>query len=170
MSGRVDMDADAALWRRWLAHAAAAADEAAEPDPLLLAAYAEGRLDEAAAAPVERWLRARPEAIDDVMLARRASELTAAGASETAIGRATALVAPPDAVLVPFRRPARAPLWRVAVVWGSLAASIAVTSLLGFALGSDAYLTLANRSAANGVELLDPPGGLFTSFAEDQST
>ena len=53
--------AEAPLWRRWRAESVAPV--LAMPDPLLFAAYAEGRLDESAAEPVEAWLAEHPEAL-----------------------------------------------------------------------------------------------------------
>jgi hypothetical protein len=49
--------------------------------------------------------------------------------------------------------------------WGAIAASLALVSWLGFALGSDAYgdLTALDGQAGTRLadELLDPPGGFF---------
>ena len=75
MAGPGDETGEAALWARWRALAAASgAGRAPEPDALLLAAYAEGRLDEAAAAAVEDWLAEEPERLADVAAARAAAD------------------------------------------------------------------------------------------------
>jgi hypothetical protein len=171
MAGTLNGMDEAGLWRRWRGDAGVAgATDAARPDLLLLAAYAEGRLDEAQAAPVERWLYANPGAIEDLRAARQAPTLTAQAAPDAIVARAAELVVAGTDRVVPFRRPAAAPRWRSAIAWGGLAASIAVTSLVGFSLGSDAYSSFSSGASAGGFDLLDPPGGLFTGFTEDQST
>ena len=49
-----------------------------------------------------------------------------------------------------------------------MAASILIVSAIGFALGNDAYMSLAGtQPAAFGQELLDPSSGLFSGFEED---
>lgn len=162
-----------ALWQRWSATGAGLA----RPDPLTLAAFAEGRLSGAARAEIEAFLAADPELAGDVAAARQA---LAPRAGDTAgldtgldaalaatIARAAALV--PGAAgdnVVPFR-PARrtASSWPLAVRWGVLAASFALISWLGFALGSNAYVDLAALDGQSGSrladELLDPPSGFF---------
>ena len=52
MTGPGDRTESVALWQRWRLEASVAAKPAA-PDPLVLAAYADGRLDEIEAEPVE---------------------------------------------------------------------------------------------------------------------
>jgi hypothetical protein len=62
----------------------------------------------------------------------------------------------------------RAPLWLSAARWGGLAASLVVTSLVGFALGNDAYVNFTGQPpAAESAlhELLDPP---LTVFGDDE--
>lgn len=175
MSEPLDIERDPALWRRWSGAAPGSADEAATaPDPVLLAAYAEGRLDEAAAEPVEAWLATDPVWLDDI---RAASDLgrgaAAMPASETVLTRAMALVDGRDAQVLPFRQPVRrAPSWRVAAAWGSMAASLLVTGLVGFALGSDAYSSLLGDrpEVALTQELFDPPSGFFSEFSEESNT
>ena len=141
MSEPLDIDRDPALWRRWRTATAGAAGEAGPaPDPLLVAAYAEGRLSEIAAERVEAWLVSNPARLEDVQAARL---LRRSGAglpmSEAVLARAMALVDGPDVKVLPFRRPTpRAPSWKIAAAWGSMAASLLVTCWLGFALGSDA--------------------------------
>ena len=139
-----------ALWRRW--RGLAAQDEAAPeaPDPLQLAAYAEGRLDERGGEAIESWLAANPEAVEDIAAARA--------------------VAAREAAVVPFRRPAM-PVrnWRSAMAWGGIAASLLAVSVLGFQLGSEAYAESGQSTVAS-ADLLDPPAGLFTGFSEDNGT
>jgi len=152
------------LWRRWRSRTA---NTAAPVDALLLAAYSEGRLNAGRAEAVEYWLAACPEALADVVAARAAAEAPPTVAPHAVIVRASALVTRPSAEIVPLRR--IAPRWRAAIAWSGIAASLMATSLIGFALGSDAYFSTADTSAADSAfqTLLDPPTGLFSSFGED---
>lgn len=166
MPGPLDRQDDAAVWRRWRSATAMGAAPA-EPDALLLAAYAEGRLTEEAAETIEDWLAASPAAADDVLAARRGAEVVA---SEAIIARAAGLVGA-GAEVLPFRRPRQS--WRVAASWTAMAASLVMATVLGYSVGHDAgiYTTLAGGpSAALGQELIDPPTGLFNGLDEDSST
>jgi anti-sigma factor RsiW len=173
MTGNAEEMADSqALWRMWKAadgNAAGGRDDMPVLDELTLAAYVDGTLAVAERDAVAAAIAANPDFSADVAAAAAPSE--AANASlEAIIARAQALVAAPSDVVVPFRI-ARQPhaagtSWRLAR-WGSLAASLAVVSWLGFALGNDAYGSLATlelrASAPTGVadELLDPPANFF---------
>jgi hypothetical protein len=175
---------DRALWQRWSTTEKAAQGEApggvarpgaAAPDAMELAEFAENRLSGPASAAVEAYLASHPAVAGDVASAAQAVEIPFRPgdvALAVTIARAAALV--PTAAghdrggdnVVPFRaaRPAVAP-WPIAARWGALAASLALVSWLGFALGSDAYGDLAALDGQNGTrladELLDPPGGFF---------
>src|SRR5271170_4551770 len=135
MTGPGDRADDASLWQRWR-HDNHSASGGGPPDPLLLAAYAEGRLDETQAEPVEDWLAAHPEALADLIAAREASAAAPPAAPEAVIARAAALVAPADAKVVSFAAAiaVRRRSWRTAAAWSGLAASLLVTSMGGFAL------------------------------------
>jgi hypothetical protein len=173
MTGISEGMADAqALWRTWKA-AESGADSsraaAALPDALTLAGFADGRLAGAEHAAVAAILAENADLAADAAAAATSapvedSDPVLAGI----IARAEALVAAPSDVVVPFRKPAGdGTSWRFAARWGSLAASIAVVSWLGFALGNDAYGNLTalelRASAPTGAadELLDPPAGFF---------
>jgi anti-sigma factor RsiW len=172
-----DKAGEVALWRRW--HEAAGAVETIRgfaPDALMLAAYAEDRLDEAARDRVEDWLASHPEALADIVAARGAAEPGGA-VPDAVLARAMGLVFEADPQVtpgvVPFRRPlppARG--WRRAAAWSGIAASLLATSLIGFALGNDAYMSLQGGPTASALapEVLDPPGGIFTTVSEDQNT
>lgn len=166
MSDFIDRAEATALWQRWRR----AADSAgAAPDPLLLAAYAEHRLDEAAAEAVEAWLALHPEALEDVVAARAVP--AAIEPSPAALARAIALVSERDSKILPFRRKARG--WRVAAAWGSMAASIMAVSLLGFELGGSVYAGLLGGSQAEPSfeqTLLDGPAALFSDLGEEGSS
>ncbi|HWE75016.1 MAG TPA: hypothetical protein VG328_17785 [Stellaceae bacterium] len=167
---------DRRLWRRW--RALGADSRVAEPDALLLAAYAEGRLSEAEAEPVEAWLAATPEALDDVVAARATYQHPPRVVFEHVLTKATALVpgegATADAEILPFE-PRRPPhlrrQWRTAIAWSSIAASILCASLVGFSMGSDAYSNLSGTQAVDS----STADGLGTSsldnyFSDDSGT
>lgn len=175
MSGPVERPEDSALWRRWRAAAkAAGAAPLRAPDPLLLAAYVEGRLNEADRDVVEVWLGSHPEAIEDLLAARRLGRREAewSAVSEAALARAGGLVRDADPEVLPFRRPVpKAPLWRMAIAWGGMAASIAATGLVGFVLGSEAYATLSGGTTiAASQDVFDPPLGFLTGLGEESDT
>jgi len=166
MAGPTHRTEEAALWRRW--RSAAGPGSPVEPDPLLLAAYAEDRLGPAEVDLVEEWLAAHPAAIADVQAARRAAAAALPDSPATVVARATALLRHGNAQVLAFRRPV--PRWRKAAVWGSMAASLVLASVVGFNLGADVY---GNFAAATSVslsqELLDPPGGLLNGADEDSA-
>jgi hypothetical protein len=165
---------DAALWQRWRqqAHGTVGRDAV---DPLALAAYVEGRLDETQAEPIEDWLAEHPDALADLTAARAAAAAPLPqAASEALIARAAALVRPPaGATIIPFRAAAGArPPWRMAMAWSGIAASLLVASMGGFALGDNAYVSLVGQPAAAEStihELLDPPSTLFVEDEEPAS-
>ena len=170
----MDRAEESALWRHWRTAVTAAGESAPAPDPLLLAAYAEHRLSETAAEAVETWLALQPEAITDVLAAGEVNVQPAAVEPPAiALARAMALVPGADPKIVPFRRPAlRTAPWHVAVGRGAVAASLVAVSLVGFALGNDAYTSLlsGDQQAAVGQDLFDPPNGIFSGFGEDPSS
>jgi hypothetical protein len=166
MSEFIKQAEQAALWRRWR-QAAEGTVEA--PDPTLLAAWAEHRLDEAAAEGVEAWLALHPEALEDVLAARVA--IASIEPSAAALARGAALVAERDSKVVPLRR--KVPAWRVAAAWGSMAASILAVSLVGFEVGGSLYAgVLGGGQAESAFEqtLLDGPAPLFTDLDEEISS
>jgi hypothetical protein len=175
MTEPMDRAEENALWRHWRTARVNAAGEAVPaPDPLLLAAYAERRLSEAAAEDVEAWLALHPEAIEDV-LAAADSNVDEAGSqpSAAALARAMALFTDLDPKVLPFRRAVRPtqPMWRIAVARVAVAASLLVVSLVGFALGTDAYTSLSSdQQSALSQDLFDPPSGIFSSLGEESSS
>lgn len=171
MAGPMDGTESAALWQRFRSAARRQPESEAEPDPLLLAAYAENRLPPDQAEAVEDWLATHPDAISDLLAARQADETASPAPSDAILKRAMRLVAAGDASILPFPGRRSAPRLRVMATWGAMAASILVTSLVGFALGNDTYSYLTSAPApAVSQDLLDPPTGLFYGFDEDQST
>jgi len=175
MTEPFDSERDPALWRRWRAAAAEPAGKGMPaPDPLLVAAYAEGRLSELAAQRVESWLAEDPARLADVQLAR---EMRHGGialpAPEAVLVRAGALMVGRSGQILAFRRPTPSGRsWRTAAAWASMAASLLVTCLIGFALGTDAYSSLVGdrQETALTQELFDPPSGFFSDLGEESNT
>lgn len=160
---------EAPLWRRWR-QAAAAQTAGAAPDELTLAAYAEDRLAPETAEAVEDWLASNPDAVADLLAARRALATPAPLASEAIMTRAAALVGAGAAQILTLSRPAAAPAWRRTAAWGAMAASLLVASVAGFATADSTYATLSDDSSLSlGQQLLDPPTGLFNGTDEDSS-
>jgi anti-sigma factor RsiW len=166
-SRRVPPDAlsDAALWRR--GRMIDVAEEEAERF-LDLAGYADGRLDPDDRERVAERLAGDPVAAGDVAAAHVV--LAPAAMPEPAIARACALVPgnqPPGDTVMPFPLSRRyRPRLRSMARWGSLAAAMAVASWLGFALGMDTSLSLAQvRQTGEDTylgELLDPSTDFLT--------
>ena len=136
------------LWRRYRAAALASAAPpgAPEPDPGLLAAYVEGRLDEDAAAPVEAWLARDPAAL--AVVAPLAAEPAAAPLE--LIRRARTLVG--------AGAPLPRPTWRHAAAWMSIAASLLLVGYTGFLAGHDALDRGEAIALLVGGELIFGPG------------
>ena len=174
MTEPMDRAEENALWRHWRTAVVNAGGKAAPaPDPLLLAAYAERRLSERAAEEIEAWLALHPEGIEDVLSAS-VSNVAAEEPSAGALAEAMALVSERDHTVVPFRRPARqaSPARRIAVGRVAVAASLLVVSLVGFALGADAYISLNGdqQQSALSQDLFDPPTGIFSGLGEESSS
>jgi len=172
MTEPMDRAEEIALWRQWRrAMLNARGGAAPAPDPLLLAAYAEHRLGEMAAAELEAWLALNPEALADVRAAGEAA--TPVEPPEAVLVRAMRLVPGTVSTVLPFHRAARpVPAWRVAGARVALAASLLVVSLIGFALGTDAYTNLLSggQSVALSQDLFDAPTGIFSSLGEETSS
>jgi anti-sigma factor RsiW len=157
-----------ALWRRWRAMDGRDGVAAAEADPLLLAAYVEDRVSDDERDLVDEWLFADPTLAEDILAARRAMDAALPETPPSLLARAMALVSLGDAQVFAFR--GRVARWRAVAAWGGMAASLAITGLVGFNLGTDAYVNLAgNAPAALSQDLLDPPAGLFNNGDEDSA-
>ena len=173
MSGKGAWSTDRQLWQRW--QALGDVSPAAEPDALLIAAYAEGRLDESDAEAVEAWLASAPERLDDIVAARDYEQRPPRVAFEHALAAACDLVAgtaqPATAEILPFR-PRVARQWRTAIAWSSIAASLVCASLVGFSTGSDAYASLTRSQAVDTAssEGLDTAPNLDSYFNDDTGT
>ena len=147
---KTDREVGAALWRRardpWLD--AVGAVEA--PDETTLAAYLDGRLDEAAAAGVEAWMAAVPEALDNVLGARAALAETPGRAPAHVVARARGAVRGRSArgtgragslfgAFTGLLRPA---------AWAGAAAALSLAAVSGFELGRTGVEHLAALDAA----------------------
>jgi len=170
MTGLGD-ETERTLWRRFYAPGG---PKAPAPGALALAAYAEGRLIEAAAEPIEHWMASHPELLNDALVDLAAAHgLTPASVyvpDEAIIAKACALVGDgANAKIVPFRRAASN--WRTALAWSSIAASLMVASLGGFAMGSDAYQNLSLNTGADTVstDSFDVSATLV-DFSDDSGT
>jgi len=147
---------DQTLYERWRSHESVPA--VAELDPMLLAAYLDGRLDEAQAAMLEQLLAADPAALDDLLACE---PVTPEIPSAAFIARAQTLVG--GAAILPFA-PRPAPPRRMVTAWaawGAVAASLVLISLVGFSLGMQ---TERNFNGSTGVgtsiDILDQSSGL----------
>ena len=153
----------AALWRRFHALDRTGRDRAVDDADIALdlAAYADGRLSEAAAEAVETWLAAYPEALDDLIAARAVSDATA---PQRVVSRAAALVTgdSADGRVVPFRAAPTSRTWRVQMTRVAVAACLVLTGLAGFTLGSSAYDNLFSLSSASG-DTVDQPTSFFST-------
>ncbi|MDB5361452.1 MAG: hypothetical protein JWO51_2749 [Rhodospirillales bacterium] len=149
---------DRTLYERWRSHESGSADPTAELDPMILAAYLEGRLSEDDAAPLERLLAADPAALDDLLAC---DPVTPEISSAAFVARAQALVA--GTTVVPFAPRAAAPRRIVTAwaAWGAVAASLVLISLVGFSLGMQTERNF-NRSTGVGtsIDILDQSNGL----------
>lgn len=173
MSGGNEFN-EASLWRRWREGQAAAGDAPAEPDALILAAYAEGRLGRPGADPetdpviasVEAWLAAYPEALADLAAARLAADEIA---DPALIARASALIALPagNVAALPMRARPR-PAWQDAMTWSGIAATLLAAVLIGFQLGNTNAVDLSgSNTAAEQQMLIGSPNAFLATDDED---
>ncbi len=147
----------AGLWARarpgWRATIAPGSAEEA-PDPLMLAAYLDGTLNEGGRAAVEAWMAATPEALESMIAAREAPTAEPPGAApESLVSRAQGLVrAPPREFaglgawlrgLIGFEPQAWRPL-----AWAGVAAVLLVVSAGGFELGRQGVERLVSVQTA----------------------
>jgi hypothetical protein len=168
MAGLGDSE-ERALWRQWAT--TQRGTESLAPDALALAAYAEGRLSEAEAEPIERWLAAHPESLNqvfaDIAAARGASDAVMPLVNAAIMAKARALIPGSIDNVVPLRRPT--PAWRNALAWSSIAASLIAASFVGFTMGSDAYQHIARADAAEAAatDSLDATATLDSAFGDE---
>ncbi len=160
----------ARLWARarpgWRAASTSQTAEEA-PNPLMLAAYLDGALDEAGRAAVEAWMAAAPEAVDLMIAAREALAAETPGAAPVSlVSRAQGLVRAPVREsaglgawlrgLIGFEPEAWRPL-----AWAGVTAALLVVSAGGFELGrlgTDRLASVQTATLGDDLELgLDEP-------------
>jgi hypothetical protein len=151
---------DRTLYERWRSRESDPADAPASAlDPMLLAAYLEGRLGEDEAAALERQLALDPDALDDLVAwTPVAPEIPSAAfiaAAQGLVGGAT---------ILPFApRPAAAPRRVVTAwaAWGAVAASLVLISLVGFNLGMQTERNFNDvTGVGTSIDILDQSSGL----------
>lgn len=157
MSEEADFERDRSLFDLWRAHAR----PVVRPDPMLLAAYAEGRLDEADAAAVEAALAGDPALLDDVLEARRS--VAASPATKAVVSRAQAIRPGPSGRVVELlpRRPRSARLVAGLIAWGAVAASVLLVSFVGFHLGVQTQRAFDAPAGSTAVDLLGSGEGVI---------
>ena len=162
-----------ALWRkarnhwadRWADRWAETGRDRAEPDPMILAAYLDGRLDDEAVASVEARLAADPMALEMMTASREAlASGPAAAVPEALLQRAQGLVRPAPR---PPRKGFLASLLAAVPVpdqaaWAGFAAVLMLASVAGFELGQSGLDNVATVASVLGHEVtlgLDPMTG-----------
>lgn len=160
---------DKALWRKarnhWAGRWAETGRDGAEPDPMILAAYLDGRLDDEAVANVEARLAADPMALEMMTASREAlASGPAAAVPEALLQRAQGLVRPAPR---PPRKGFLASLLAAVPVpdqaaWAGFAAILMLASVAGFELGQSGLDNVATVASVLGREVtqgLDPMTG-----------
>lgn len=145
---------DRTLYERWRSRESVPAETDIELDPMVLAAYLEGRLSEDESVPLERLLAADPAALDDLIAC---DPVTPEIPSAAFVSRAQALVG--TATILPFAPPRRVvTAW---AAWGAVAASLVLISLVGFSLGMQTERNF-NGSVGLGtsIDIIDQSSGL----------
>lgn len=161
-----DIETGAELWRRAREGWHAAAGPVEEPEALTVAAYLEGRLDEAGAAAVETWMAAEPEALKSVLTARAVLAETPGAVPEDMVRRAQGAVR---------GRPRPGLAWLGALAeglgglggltrpaaWAGAAAALLLASVSGFELGRTGveYMVSLDAAVAQDVRLVMGPSG-----------
>jgi hypothetical protein len=180
MEEPAEFEAGRTLWRR--CRATDAPDDEAERF-LDLSGLADGLFDDDDEHDrIAALVAADPVAMSDVAAGRAISAggIAMPGGLERVIERAVAIVddGPELGRVIPFApQPAGRRVLQGVAQWGGLAAAIAFTSWLGFAMGSGASLTLSQPGQPNQIsdenflpELLDPSTGFLRDLADGQQT
>jgi anti-sigma factor RsiW len=170
---RPDPEADRRLWQG--CRDADAPENEAERF-LDLAAFADGLLVDEERERVSALLETDSDAATDVRAAQLRGGAPLPAGLERIIARAAKI--PFDASVASPRVVALAPRRRRTAFdfaqWGSLAAALVLASWLGFSLGTDASLALAERRQPSDAgflpELFDPAPGLLRDLGEGSRT
>ena len=161
---------EVALWQRARAGLFGAEPPGDAVDPMLIAAYLDGSLDDAEKAALESRLLRDPEGLDLLIASRQAlDEGPAAHVPEAVFDRAEALVrAAPAGSDGLFHRVgawlAAAETASPAAAWSAAVASFVLACVVGFALGESSYESLATIAKVLSSETglgLDASAGLM---------
>ncbi len=159
-----------ALWQRARADLSDSARPDDAPDPMMIAAYLDGSLDDAEKEALESRLLGDPEGLDLLIASRQAlDEGPAAHVPETVFERAEGLVrAAPTESDGFFRRVGAwltdAGSMSAAATWSAAVASFILACVVGFALGESSYESLATIAEVLSSETglgLDASAGLM---------
>lgn len=158
-----DTDDGNILWRRYRD----GLDNEPEPDVMTLAAYAENRLSEEEAEPVERWLARDPARLDAVLAARAASL-----ADIVPLGRTDDIRAARSLVYQRVQALGARGLMLRTAAWGSVAAGFVVACLVGYQAGVETrgHTMAAQSSVTVDINFIATAEGLLggdMSFADD---
>jgi hypothetical protein len=151
-------DEDRALYAAWR-RALSPAPEV--PAAMMLAAYAENRLDEAAAAEVEWALVADSSLIDDILAARHPDPVLQVTPEIFRRAEAAHRLAQ-GAEVIRFVPRTRATLtgMRGVIAWGAVAATVVLVSCMGFDLGIEVQRAIEGTANATPVDIFaDPSAG-----------
>jgi len=152
------------LWRAWR-QGAAEAEQQEAPDSLTLAAWLEGRLGEAEAAAVERWLALAPDAAETVRALREALEAEPSGTvPQRLLLRLRALGPAPLAGRKdsPLGRTFAASFLRVAASWAAVLLLAAAISGGSFWMGQETRVAEAPEAVSlDELALLGEPDSLL---------
>lgn len=131
------------------------------PDSLALAAYLDGRLDEAARDRVEAWLAADPDRLEILLGTQDALAAGSDPAPEALVARAKGLVAAAPTTA----REANGAVWP-RLYWPSAAAAVVLACVLGFQLGQSREAETALAEVDIFVPTDDPIGELALDLTD----
>ena len=130
-------DRDRQLWRRAV-EARGASAAASEADPLLVAGYLDGTLDDAEREAFEARLAAEPELLDSVAAARAALAESPGAAPAGVVARAQAIVGRAGQAEAPRRSGVFAG-WLQPLAWAAVGALALIVTGAGFEIGREGY-------------------------------
>lgn len=140
MTGEREFEIGGDAARRLLARTGRSRTSFERPEPILLAAWLEGRLSEAESARVEAWIADAPEAPEEVALLRAATEAAETGrfaAPAAFVSRAQAIVRTPARVQSDDGSWIARFLGQPIVRWSAMAALALVVGVGGFGIGTE---------------------------------
>lgn len=158
-----ETDQDRELWQRAAAAQPPESAGRAELDPLLLAAYLDGTLEEAEAEALEARLVAEPELLEAWLSARTALAETPEAAPQDVVSRAQAIVSGPGRAASSSNGVFAG--WLQPLGWAAVGALALIVSGAGFEIGREGYDAVVEvRSIMNetvAFDFSDPASDLF---------